>query len=517
MPTSNPKKIPIKRALLSVSDKTGIVKLAHNLAALNIEILSTSGTARMLQDAGIQITEISDYTGFPEIMGGRIKTLHPKVHGALLGRRGADDAVMKNHRIEAIDLVVVNLYPFVQTIRQKDCTLAQAIENIDIGGPAMIRSAAKNNRDVTVVVDADDYKRLMSLLEQNDCMISDKQRLLWATKAFNYTAAYDSAISCYLAKYNNDFPSSIAGHTRSVDLRYGENPHQNAALYVDGGISHTEQLYGKTLSYNNYLDLDAAIALVSDFTDECVCAIIKHTNPCAVACGENTINAYLRAYATDPISAFGGIIAFNRPIDEETINHIIGQQFVEVIAAPDIDDGAKEALTNKPNVRLIVYTPSQRQNLNYDLRSIKGGLLLQQKDNSRITAKDLRVVSRCVPDDQQTCDLVFAARVAKHVKSNAIVYAQKQKTLGIGGGQTSRIDAMKIAANKARHAMLSLDQAVLASDAFFPFTDSIEYAAEIGIGAVVQPGGSVKDSDIIAAADQNKIAMAFTGIRNFKH
>ena len=324
----------MKRALLSVSDKTGIIDLARTLVSLNIEILSTSGTAHLLQDAGIQITEVSDYTGFPEIMNGRIKTLHPKIHGAILGRRGVDDATMKAHRINAIDLVVVNLYPFVRTIQQKDCTLAQAIENIDIGGPAMIRSAAKNNRAVAVVVDPADYKQLQSLLEQHDGTIPDQQRLLWAAKAFNHSAAYDSAISRYLAELNNNFPPGMAGYTHSVDLRYGENPHQNAALYVGGSTTGIEQLHGKTLSYNNYLDLDAAIALVADFTDTCICAIIKHTNPCGVASGENPLNAYARAYATDPLSAFGGIIAFNRAIDGETISHIIEQQFVEAIAAP---------------------------------------------------------------------------------------------------------------------------------------------------------------------------------------
>lgn len=517
MPASNRKRTVIKRALLSVSDKTDIVELARFLASLDIEILSTSGTARILQEAGIQITEISDYTGFPEVMGGRIKTLHPKVHGAILGRRGLDDEVMESHLIKAIDLVIVNLYPFVQTIQRKDCSLEQAIENIDIGGPAMIRSAAKNYRDVAVVVDPEDYRQLKSLLEQNDCAIPDEQRQFWAGKAFDHTAAYDSAISRYLADLNNDFPGSFGEYIRSTELRYGENPHQRAAFYINKSVGATEQLQGKELSYNNYLDLDAAIALVSDFKDLCVCAIIKHTNPCGVACGQNPTDAYDRAYATDPLSAFGGIISFNRAIDEKTVARIIDRQFVEVIIAPEISDGAREELTRKPSVRLMVYKPSEQQDSDYSLRSINGGLLLQQKDTARITTNDLRIVSRRIPDDKQLRDLIFAARVAKHVKSNAIVYAKEQQTLGIGAGQTSRIDAMKIAASKAQQAELSLEQAVLASDAFFPFVDSIEYATEIGINTIVQPGGSLKDSDIITVADQNKIAMAFTGIRNFRH
>ena len=507
----------IKRALLSVSDKTGIIDLAKTLVSLDVEILSTSGTARLLQDAGIRITEVSDYTGFPEIMDGRLKTLHPKIHGALLGRRGVDDAVMTNHHINAVDLVVVNLYPFVETIQRKDCTLEQAIENIDIGGPAMIRSAAKNNRDVTVVVDPTDYQQLQCLLEQKGGIIADEQRLLWATKAFAYTAAYDSAISCYLAKLQNELPGSMGAYIRNADLRYGENPHQKAALYVGEGGSRHRQLQGKALSYNNYLDLDAAIGLVSDFTGERVCAIIKHTNPCGVACAEDALQAYERAYKTDPLSAFGGIVAFNCPLDEKTMARIIEQQFVEVIAAPEISEGAQKALTGKPNVRLIVYKPLSSQNANYNLRSIEGGLLLQQSDNSCITTKDLRVVTRRIPDSRQIRDLVFAARVAKHVKSNAIVCAKEQKTLGIGAGQMSRIDALKIAASKAQQAALSLSDAVLASDAFFPFADSIEYAAKLGIRAIVQPGGSLKDADVIAAAEHHEIAMVFTGIRNFKH
>ena len=519
MPDSNQEENKIKRALLSVSDKTGIVKLAETLVALGIEILSTSGTARKLHDAGIKITEISDYTGFPEIMDGRVKTLHPKVHGALLGRRGADDVVMQNHHIEAIDLVIVNLYPFVQTIRQKDCTLNRAIENIDIGGPAMIRSAAKNHRDVTVIVDPADYLMLMSLLKQNGCGVPSEQRLLWAGKAFSYTAAYDSAISRYLAEINDDFPNSSGEYVRATKLRYGENPHQRAALYIGEGHNRIKQIQGKELSYNNYLDLDSAIALVSDFSDmeKCVCAIIKHTNPCGVACGLEPIDAYMRAYATDPLSAFGGVIAFNCALDEQTATRIIEQQFVEVIAALEVSDGAKQILTKKPSVRLMTYKPPKQRKSDYSLRSIAGGLLVQQKDNSRIMAENLSVAGKYSTDNKQIRDLVFAARVAKHVKSNAIVYARKLQTLGIGAGQMSRIDSMKIAASKAQQAKLSLGRAVLASDAFFPFADSIEYAAEIGIRAVVQPGGSLKDSDVITAADQNGIAMVFSGIRNFKH
>ena len=519
MSDSNQEKNTVKRALLSVSDKTDIVKLAKTLVALDIEIISTSGTARELQNAGIKIIEISDYTGFPEIMDGRVKTLHPKVHGALLGRRGTDDVVMQNYRIEAIDLVVVNLYPFVRTIRQKDCTLPQALENIDIGGPAMIRSAAKNHRDVVVVVDPIDYPLLMSLLKQNGCGIPHEQRLLWAGKAFSHTAAYDSAISRYLAELNDDFPGSLGAYIREAELRYGENPHQHAALYIDERSNCAQQIQGRELSYNNYLDLDSAVALVSDFNDmkKCVCAIIKHNNPCGVACGMEPIDAYMRAYATDPLSAFGGVIAFNCAIDEQTAARITEQQFVEVIAAPEVSDTAKRVLTKKPNVRLMAYKPPRQKKSGYSLRSIEDGLLVQQKDNSRITAENLSVVGKYSTDDKQIDDLVFAARVAKHVKSNAIVYAKDLQTLGIGAGQMSRIDAVKIATNKARQAKLSLDQAVLASDAFFPFADSIEYAAEIGIRAVVQPGGSIKDSETIASADQNGIVMVFSGVRNFRH
>ena len=519
MSGSHQEKNTVKRALLSVSDKTGIIELAKILVALGIEIISTSGTARKLQDAGIKITEISDYIGFPEIMNGRIKTLHPKVHGALLGRRGTDDGVMQNHRIEAIDLVVVNLYPFVRTIRQEDCTLTQALENIDIGGPAMIRSAAKNHRDVVVIVDPIDYPMLVSLLKQNDCDIPHEQRLLWARKAFDHTAAYDSAISRYLAELSDDFPDSLGTYVKAADLRYGENPHQHAALYIGEGSNCAQQIQGKELSYNNYLDLDSAVALVSDFNDmkKCVCAIIKHTNPCGVACGSEPTDAYMRAYTTDPLSAFGGVIVFNCAIDKQAAGRIIEQQFVEVIAAPEVSDGAKQVLTKKPNVRLMTYKPFGQKKSNYNLRGIEGGLLVQQKDNSRITADNLRVVGEHSANDKQIDDLVFAARVAKHVKSNAIVYAKDLQTLGIGAGQMSRIDAVKIASNKARQAKLSLHQAVLASDAFFPFADSIEYAAEIGIRAVVQPGGSIKDSEAIASADRNGIVMAFSGIRNFKH
>lgn len=516
MPTTTSKSI-IKRALLSVSDKTGIVELAQTLVSLDIEILSTSGTARLLQDAGIDITEVSDYTGFPEIMDGRVKTLHPKVHGALLGRRGVDDAIMEKHSITTIDLVIVNLYPFTQTIQQKDCRLAQAIENIDIGGPAMIRSAAKNNNHVTVVVDPSDYSQLQSLLKQNGGVIPSKQRLLWAAKAFDHTAAYDSAIGCYLAELNNKFPNSVGGYTRCADLRYGENPHQSAALYTNEYTNRITQLHGKTLSYNNYLDLDAAITLVCDFTDHNVCAIIKHTNPCAVAAGERPLHAYERAYATDPLSAFGGIIAFNCAIDQETIARIVEQQFVEVIVAPAISSDAKQALAEKPNVRLITYQPLAAQKSAYSLRSIESGVLVQQKDYSRIAIKDLQIAGRLTPDNKQMHDLVFAAAVAKYVKSNAIVCVKQQQTVGVGAGQMSRIDALKIAASKAKQAQLSLEQAVLASDAFFPFPDTIEYAAELGISAIVQPGGSIKDSDVIATADRLGIAMVFTGIRNFRH
>jgi len=381
----------------------------------------------------------------------------------------------------------------------------------------MIRSAAKNHRDVAVVVDPADYPQLQSLLTQHNGVIPRAQALLWAGKAFAHTAAYDSAISDYLAALRDDFPDRWGGYTRAADLRYGENPHQRAARYAAAGADGVEQLQGKALSYNNYLDFDAALALLNDFPEACVCAIIKHTNPCGVACGETPLEAYERAYAADALSAFGGIIAVNRPIDEELIHRILAQQFVELIVAPEVSTAARQKLSAKPQVRLLRYTASKLPHAAYHWRSIDGGFLVQQRDNARIEPQDLRVVSKVLPDDAQRRDLVFAARVVKHVKSNAIVCARDQQTLGIGAGQMSRIDAMKIAGNKAREAKLSLHHAVLASDAFFPFTDSIDYAAQLGIAAVVQPGGSLKDDEVIADADQKNIAMAFTGRRSFRH
>lgn len=504
----------IKRALLSVSDKTGIVELAQTLASLGVEIFSTSGTARLLRDAGIQLIEISDYTGFPEIMDGRVKTLHPKVHAALLGRP-QDAALMEEHDIISMDLAVINLYPFVEVIQTPNCTLMDAIENIDIGGPAMIRASAKNYQNVAVVVDPSDYGELQTLLKQDDGSLSESLRFRLAGKAFEHTARYDSAISRYLAEQRDEFSGSWAGFPKIADLRYGENPHQKAALYGSGGIATAEQLQGKALSFNNYLDLDAAVSVVQDFTD-CACVIIKHTNPCGVACATTPSAAYQLAYQTDALSAFGGIIAFNRELDGDTAKQIISQQFVEVIAAPEVSDAAQTVLSAKSQVRLMRYQPVAMGS-EYHYRSIAGGLLLQELDNALSDSSAIKIVTKCQPSDTEMRSLLFAERVAKHVKSNAIVYAKDHRTIGIGAGQMSRIDSLKIAATKAQQAGLEVAGAVLASDAFFPFTDGIEYAAQLGIRAVIQPGGSVKDKEIIAAADANDIAMVFTGIRHFKH
>ncbi len=518
---------PIKRALLSVSDKTGIVDFAKGLHQQNITLLSTGGTAALLKKNNIPVTDVSDHTGFPEIMDGRVKTLHPKIHGGLLGRRGQDEGVMAQQHIEPIDLLAVNLYPFQETIAQPDCDLPRAIENIDIGGPAMIRAAAKNHAAVTVVVDNQDYASVLDTLSSNG-ETTAAQRFTLATKAFAHTAQYDGAIANYLSAMTPEgkkqaFPSTFScqfEHGRL--LRYGENPHQQAAFYVEhkppaGTLASSVQHQGKPLSYNNIADTDAALACVKAFSRP-ACVIVKHANPCGVAMSKNIGAAYARAYETDPTSAFGGIIAFNRPLDGDTATAIIEQQFVEVIIAPHFEQNALDALANKPNVRVLACgdipnTPTAWR----DFKRVEGGLLVQDSDLGIIKSEDLKVVTDATPSQQQLDDLLFAWRVAKYVKSNAIVYAKDLQTIGVGAGQMSRIYSARIAAIKAADAELTVKGSVMASDAFFPFPDAVEAAAEIGISAIIQPGGAQRDEAVIAAANKAGIAMVFTGMRHFRH
>ncbi|MGB9429667.1 MAG: bifunctional phosphoribosylaminoimidazolecarboxamide formyltransferase/IMP cyclohydrolase [Gammaproteobacteria bacterium] len=518
----------IKRALLSVSDKTDLVDFARGLHALKIELLSTGGTARILRDAGIPVIEVSEYTGFPEIMAGRVKTLHPKIHGGLLGRRGEDDATMREHGIAHIDLLIVNLYPFEPIAANPDAAFADAIENIDIGGPAMLRAAAKNHAHVAVLVDPTDYTRVLNELRANSGAVGDALRHELAVKAFARTAAYDGAIANYLgtrgehAGSNPVFPDFYTAHFRKLrELRYGENPHQRAALYTEGGdlsgtLAGAKQLQGKEPSYNNLADADAALACVCAL-DSPACVIVKHANPCGAALGNTALESYERAYQTDPASAFGGIIAFNRPLDATTAAKILANQFVEVIVAPEIAADALKTLSAKPNVRVLttgVFKPTNRV---FDYRRVSGGLLVQDKDQGYIGAKDLKVVTRQHPTPKQLADLRFAWTVVKYVKSNAIVYAKDGHTVGIGAGQTSRVMSAKIAALKAEEAKLEVHGSVMASDAFFPFRDSVDAAAAAGIAAIIQPGGSMRDKEVIAAADEHGIAMVFTGMRHFKH
>lgn len=517
---------PIKRALISVSDKTGVVPFAQGLAAHGIQILSTGGTCRLLMSEGVPVTEVSDHTGFPEMMDGRVKTLHPKIHGGILGRRGTDDAVMTDNEIGAIDLVVVNLYPFEATIANPDCSLADAIENIDIGGPTMVRAAAKNHRDVTIVVDNNDFERVLSELAAHEGT-TDTLRFDLAVKAFEHTAGYDGAIANYLGKRLDgdevsDFPRTANFQfERSSVMRYGENPHQNAAFYTDrnaieAGVGTATLHQGKPLSYNNVADADAAIECVKSF-DQPACVIVKHANPCGVAVANTLFDAYKLAFETDTESAFGGIIAFNRALDEKTLSTIIDSQFVEVITAPEIDDAALEAASGKPNVRVMSTGYWGGRSPTWDLKKVNGGLLIQDRDDHVIAEEDLRVVSERAPSEQEMRDMLFAWRVAKFVKSNAIIYASNERTIGVGAGQMSRVNSARIAAIKAEHAGLEVAGAVMASDAFFPFRDGIDNAAERGIKAVIQPGGSIRDDEIIAAANEAGIAMVFTGVRHFRH
>ena len=510
----------IKRALVSVSDKTGIEDFCRKLVAHGVSLISTGGTHAALTKAGISVEEISSVTGFPEIMDGRVKTLHPKVHGGILGRRSKDRRVMEEHNIGAIDLVVVNLYPFAQTISRDDCTEELAIENIDIGGPAMIRSAAKNFKEVLVVVDPADY---LSVLEELDLGEPSKMtRKKLAIKAFRHTAQYDAIVAGYLGKADQ-FPDSMTLAFEKIDeLRYGENPHQSAAFYRQanfhgtGVISNYRQHQGKALSYNNIADTDAALDCVKTL-DEPACVIVKHANPCGVSMANTISEAYDRAFATDPTSAFGGIVAFNREIDAETLDHVLENQFVEVVIAPTVGRETIEIAQKKKNVRLLECGDFGATNDLTSIKKVGGGLLVQSSDLLCLDTDALKVVSKISPTERQMEDLLFAWKVAWFVKSNAIVYAKDKQTIGVGAGQMSRVISARIAGLKAREEGLEIEGSVMASDAFFPFRDGIDAAAEDGIKAVIQPGGSMRDEEVVAAADEHGIAMVFTGVRHFRH
>jgi phosphoribosylaminoimidazolecarboxamide formyltransferase/IMP cyclohydrolase len=516
---------PVRRALLSVSDKTGIVDFARALAARGVELLSTGGTHKLLAQNGIAVREVSDYTGFPEMMDGRVKTLHPRVHGGILGRRGQDEDVMGAHGIAPIDLVAVNLYPFEQTVARPDCDLPTAIENIDIGGPTMVRSAAKNHRDVAIVVDAGDYPCVLAELEQHGgTRLATRFDL--AVKAFEHTARYDGAIANYLGcrtgAQPTRFPRTFSVQLRKAqEMRYGENPHQAAAFYVEhrvaeASIATARQLQGKELSYNNIADTDAALECVKQFRERPACVIVKHANPCGVALGASLREAYELAWATDTESAFGGIIAFNRELDAETAALIVERQFVEVIIAPAANEAAVAAVAAKKNVRLLVCGEwPQDAPARLDYKRVNGGMLVQDADLA--LHAQLEVVSARSPTEQEMSDLLFAWKVAKFVKSNAIVYAKDDRTIGVGAGQMSRVNSARIAAIKAEHAGLAVAGAVMASDAFFPFRDGIDNAAAAGIRAVIQPGGSMRDDEVTAAANEHHMAMVFTGMRHFRH
>jgi phosphoribosylaminoimidazolecarboxamide formyltransferase/IMP cyclohydrolase len=528
---------PVRRALISVSDKTGIVEFAQALLAAGVEILSTGGTYKLLIDNQIPAVEVSDYTGFPEMMDGRVKTLHPKIHGGVLGRRGQDDDVMAEHGINPIDLVVVNLYPFAATVAKEDCHLALAIENINIGGPTMVRSAAKNHAYVGIVVNSSDYSKVLEDLKAHNGL-TYKTRFGLALKAFEHTAAYDGMIANYLGTIDQNaevlstdnrlaFPQTFNSQfIKAQDMRYGENPHQNAAFYVEANpaeasIATAKQLQGKELSYNNVADTDAALECVKSFVKP-ACVIVKHANPCGVSVvpeeDGGIRKAYDLAYATDSESAFGGIIAFNRELDADTAKAIVDRQFVEVIIAPKVSAEAAAVVAAKQNVRLLEcgQWPAERA-AGLDYKRVNGGLLVQDRDNGMISADELKVVTKRAPTEAELHDLIFAWKVAKFVKSNAIVYAKNRQTVGVGAGQMSRVNSARIAAIKAEHAGLVVEGAVMASDAFFPFRDGIDNAAANGIKAIIQPGGSIRDEEVIAAADEAGIAMVFTGMRHFRH
>ena len=523
--------VHVRRALLSVSDKTGLIDFAKVLAAHGVDLLSTGGTAKALREAGLAVKDVSDVTGFPEMMDGRVKTLHPLVHGGLLGRAGVDDAVMAEHGIEKIDLLVLNLYPFEAVTARADCVLADAVENIDIGGPAMLRSAAKNFARVAVATDPAQYAGIVAELKANAGALSAATRFALSVAAFNRVAQYDAAISNYLSAITDasgDLPvrSAFGGQANGsfvkvMDLRYGENPHQQAAFYRDlypapGSLATFTQLQGKDLSYNNIADSDAAWECVRQF-DLPACVIVKHANPCGVAVGTGCADSYEAAYATDPTSAFGGILAFNTKLDGATCKTILDRQFVEVLLAPDYDAEALEYAKKKANVRVLRIPLAPPAPGFIDTKRVNSGLLLQTADDRVVTRDELKVVSKLAPTEAQLTDLLFAWKVAKFVKSNAIVYAKDSRTIGVGAGQMSRVYSAKIAGIKANDAGLIVPGSVMASDAFFPFRDGIDAAAEAGVKAVIQPGGSMRDAEVIAAADEHGIAMVFTGVRHFRH
>ena len=512
----------VRRALISVSDKHGLIPFANELSKLGIEILSTGGTAHALRDAGIDVIEVSEKTGFPEIMDGRVKTLHPIIHGGLLARRGTDDSVMAEHNIEPIDLLAVNLYPFEQTVASDNTTIEDAIENIDIGGPAMIRAASKNHDGVVVIVDPGDYDDVVNALKNNNLGIDERRRL--AAKAYAHTASYDTAITKYLSGSLGDDPLGdrfLYAGTLVEKMRYGENPHQDAAFYVDqqaptGSLATATQLQGKALSYNNIADSDAALECVRQF-DAPACVIVKHANPCGVAVAKDIGTAYDKAFQTDPTSAFGGIVAFNRSLDATTAKTIVDRQFVEVIIAPSIDDEAATVLSEKKNVRVLATGDWTAPVDSLEIKKVSGGLLVQGSDLGKITAADLKVVTKKAPTPEQLEDMLFAWTIVKYVKSNAIIFCKDKATIGVGAGQMSRVYSTKIAALKAADEGLVVKGSVMASDAFFPFRDGIDTAAETGIAAIIQPGGSMRDDEVIQAADEHGLAMVFTGMRHFRH
>ncbi|WP_281646100.1 bifunctional phosphoribosylaminoimidazolecarboxamide formyltransferase/IMP cyclohydrolase [Parendozoicomonas sp. Alg238-R29] len=525
----NPSIRPVRRALISVSDKQGVVEFARRLTALDIEILSTGGTFRLLSENDIPVTDVSDYTGFPEMMDGRVKTLHPKIHGGILARRGQDDEIIAAHGINPIDMVVVNLYPFEKTVANPECTLDDAIENIDIGGPTMVRATAKNHKYAAIVVNTNNYDGIADTLESKGGL-SDSLRFQLAVEAFEHTAAYDAAIANHLGLRNFEQPEQKATFPRtfntqfikSSEMRYGENSHQKAALFVErepseACVAGADVLQGKALSYNNIADTDAALECVKSF-EQPACVIVKHANPCGVAIGTDIHEAYSRAYATDPTSAFGGIIAFNRPLDAATARTILDRQFVEVIIAPCIPDDSLEILSGKPNVRILACGKLPESPTPFlDYKRINGGLLVQDADIGRVSTEELKVVTERLPTDAEMRDLQFAWKVAKYVKSNAIVYCKDHQTIGVGAGQMSRVYSARIAGIKASDEGLEVRGSVMASDAFFPFRDGIDAAAAAGITAVIQPGGSMRDQEVIDAANEAGMAMVFTGMRHFRH
>ena len=519
--------VVLRRALISVSDKTGVIELAQALAKRGVELLSTGGTARLLAEQGITVKEVSQHTGFPEIMDGRVKTLHPKIHGGLLGRRGVDESVMTLHGIERIDLLVVNLYPFAETVARPACTYSEAIENIDIGGPAMVRAASKNHDAVAVLVDPNDYAALLTELDAHEGATTPALRAWLAAKAFAHTARYDPMVANYLQAKNpapgSDYPQALPLVFEKVqDLRYGENPHQSAAFYRDvtprgPSIASARMLQGKELSFNNIADADTAIECVRQFSTP-ACVIVKHANPCGVATAADVLAAYEAAYRTDPTSAFGGIIALNRPLDAALAKTILARQFVEVLAAPRVLPDALAVLATKPNVRVLELGDLPADHgAELEFRSVSGGLLAQSRDLGMVRREDLKIVTARKPSDAELDDLLFAWQVCKFVKSNAIVYARDRATLGVGAGQMSRVYSSRVAAMKAADEKLEVRGSVMASDAFFPFRDGLDVAAEYGIAAVIQPGGSLRDAEVIAAANEHSMAMVFTGMRHFRH